>query len=434
MSSVLTNGFRCQVTGLLALLLVGPPAWAQHLDPHHARDLSRAEPEAVGLSASRLERLAAGMQQVVDDGGLSGVVTMVARNGRLAFADAVGVQDIESGQPMALNTLFRIWSMTKPVTGVALMMLYEEGKWQLNDPVSDYIPEFSDLRVYVGEQAAGSPATEPATRSMTMLELMTHSGGLDYGGADAVGQMYQEHGVPNPDAPLQTLIDDLSQLPLREQPGTSYHYSVSVDVQGYLVEKLSGQPFDEFLLTRIFEPLGMEDTGFFVPVGDVDRAARTYRATEDGLELTGDIRTLPPTGPMGGQGLYSTAGDYLRFAQMLLNGGALDGVQLLSPRTVQMMRTNHLADGPASTLPSTHVYGRGRGLGWGLGFEVVMDAAAAGEPTRDGTFYWLGAAGTWFWIDPASDLVFAGMIQHFGDAAREVYDKSRNSVYQALTR
>ena len=433
MPRVVTHGCRCLVFYTLAALILGTSVVAQDHGHPVARDLSHAEPAAVGLSAERLERLAAGMQRMVDDGQLAGIVTMLARRGQVALVDAVGVQDVETARPMSPDTIFRIWSMTKPVTGVALMMLYEEGKWRLNDPVSQYIPEFSDFKVYAGEYADGSPVLEAANRSMTMRELMTHSGGLDYGGTDAVGRMYQEKGVPDPDAPLQTLIDTLAQLPLRSQPGTSYHYSVSVDVQGYLVEKLSGQPFDEFLLTHIFEPLGMVDTGFFVPVGEVDRVARAHRATESGeLEITGEVRTLPPAGPMGGQGLYSTAGDYLRFVQMLLNGGEFNGARLLSPRTVEMMRTNHLQEGPLSTLPTGHIYGRGLGLGWGLDFEVVMDAAAAGEPLPNGTYYWLGAAGTWFWIDPVSDLTFVGMIQHFGDAAGKVHGLSRNLVYQAL--
>ena len=228
------------------------------------------------------------------------------------------------------------------------------------------------------------------------------------------------------DAPLQAMIDKLGELPLRSQPGTSYYYSISVDVQGYLVEKLSGQPFDEFLLTRIFEPLGMVDTGFFVPAGEVDRAARVHRADANGkLRLAdNDVRTLPPAGPSGGAGLYSTAGDYLRFTQMLLNGGELDGHRLLSPRTVEMMRTNHQLEEPLSTMPA--------GRGWGLDFAVVLDAAAAGEPYPDGTYFWSGAAGTWFWIDPVSDLTFVGMIQHRGAASGDVQGLSRNLVYQAL--
>lgn len=415
----------------IGLLPVEPVTAQEHRYGRHAaaRDLGPADPAAVGLSAARLERLDAGMQRMVDEGKLAGVVTMLARNGKVAFVDSVGVQDVESGAPLAADSIFLIYSMTKPVTAAALMMLYEEGKWQIDDPVSDFIPEFADLRVHAGEYADGSPVLEAAARSMTMRELLTHSGGLDYGFDDhPVARAYREKRVLDADAPLQDMIDKLSRLPLRSQPGVAWHYSVAVDVQGYLVEKLSGQPFDEFLLDRIFEPLGMVDTGFFVPAGDLDRAARIHQdADGGGLELAdNEVRTLPPAGPSGGGGLYSTAGDYLRFMQMLLNGGELGGARLLSPRSVEIMRTNHLLPGPLSTRPA--------GRGFSFGFEVVTDAAAAGEVYADGTYRWGGAAGTWFWIDPVTDLAFVGMIQHRGRAAGEVQALSRNLVYQALVR
>ncbi len=408
-------------------LLPVEPAAAQG---HHglARDLGHADPAVVGLSAARLERLDAGMQRMVDEGKLAGVVTMLARNGKIAFVDSVGVQDVESGTPMAADSIFLIYSMTKPITAAALMILYEEGKWQIDEPVSNFIPEFADLRVHAGEYADGSPVHEAATRSMTMRELLTHSGGLDYGFDNhPVARAYREKGVLDADAPLQDMIDKLGALPLRSQPGTEWFYSISVDVQGYLVEKLSGQPFDEFLLDRIFEPLGMVDTAFFVPAGEVDRVARIHQAGDDGLALAdNEVRTLPPAGPSGGGGLYSTAGDYVRFMQMLLNGGELGGVRVLSPRSVEIMRTNHLLPGPLATRPA--------GRGFSFGFEVVTDAAAAGEAYADGSYRWGGAAGTWFWIDPKTDLAFVGMIQHRGRAVGEVQSLSRNLVYGALTR
>ena len=399
-----------------------------------AGELSMVDPAVVELSAARLERLDAGMQRMVDEGKVAGVVTMLARKGHVAFVDAAGVQNVETGTPMSADTIFQIYSMTKPVTGVAMMMLYEEGKWRLNDPVSDYIPEFAELQVHVGEYADGSPVLEAANRSMTMRELMTHSGGFAYGGNDAVGRLYREKRVLDEDAPLQAMIDKLSELPLRSQPGTRFYYSLSVDVQGYLVQRLSGQPFDEFLLTRVFEPLGMEDTGFFVPAGEIDRSARIHQTSSNGeLRLAdNEVRTLPPAAPLGGQGLYSTAGDYLRFTQMLLNGGRLGGQRLLSPRTVEMMRTNHLLEEPLATMQSGTGTGTGRGRGFGLDFSVVMDAAAAGDPLPDGTYWWYGAAGTWFWIDPVSDLTFIGMIQNFGSSSAEIRGLSHNLVYQAL--
>ena len=369
--------------------------------PLFAAELEFADPEAVGFSSERLGQINDFVRRDIDEGRLVGVVTMVARNGKIVHFEAAGNYGLDNGKPIDKDALFRIYSMTKPITTVAMMMLYEEGKWRLNDPISKFIPEFANLKVHTGAMAGASPILEASDRPMTMRELMTHSGGLDYSGSDAVGRRYRERRVPNPNAPLQQLIDDLAELPLRSQPGTQYHYSVSVDVQGYLVEKLSGQPFDEFLLTRIFEPLGMGNTGFFVPSGSTGRAARIHRALDNGqLEAVDAVRTRPPAAPLGGQGLYSTAGDYLRFTQMLLNGGTFNGERLLAPRTVEMMRTNHLHDEPLATVPENSVsaVGGGLGLGWGLDFEVVLDAAAGGEPWRNGTYYWLGAAGTWFWI------------------------------------
>jgi CubicO group peptidase (beta-lactamase class C family) len=428
MRRVIALGFCSPALIAVAVLIVGSPVAAQHHGHDAERDLRHADASSVGLSADRLERLDAAMQQMVDDGKLAGVVTMLARHGQTAFVDAAGVQSVGDETPMSADSIFLIYSMTKPITGLAMMMLYEEGRWRLNDPVSQHIPEFASLKVHNGVRDDGSPMLVESDRSMTMRDLMTHTAGFDYGGDDPVGRLYQEKNVLDADAPLQAMIDKLGTLPLRAQPGTSYYYSLSIDVQGYLVEQLSGQPFDEFLLTRIFQPLGMSNTAFFVPAGEVDRAARIHRADDAGaLELTGQaVRTLPPAGPSGGGGLYSTAGDYLRFTQMFLNGGELDGVRLVSPRTVEMMRTNHLLAEPQRTMAP--------GRGWGLGFSVVTDAAAAGEPYPDGSYFWLGAAGTWFWIDPVNDLAFVGMIQHRGQAVREVQGLSRNLVYQALIR
>ena len=393
------------------------------------RDLAPIDPAEIGISAERLERLDAGMQAMVDDGKLAGVVTMLARHGKVAFVDVAGVQDVESGTPMARDSIFRIFSMTKPITGVAMMMLHEEGKWKLNDPVSRYIPAFANLKVYVGENAGGSLKLEDADRSMTMRQLMTHSAGLGYhlNPRHPVNQIFIERRWRDPTAPLQTMIDKLARIPLLVQPGTRYIYSSAVDVQGYLVEQLSGQPFGEFLEERIFEPLGMTDTAFYVPPAEVDRLALRHTAGRDGtlvLDSHGDPFTAPPAGPSGGGGLFGTADDYLRFTQMLLNGGELDGKRLLAPRTVEMMRTNHLSAEATANMRT--------GMGFGLGFMVYMDSAAAGEPHADGSYYWLGIDGTWFWIDPVMDLSFVGMIQYTGRAQREVHGLSRNLVYQAV--
>jgi CubicO group peptidase (beta-lactamase class C family) len=403
-----------------------PPAAAA---AETARDLAAAPPESVGVSSERLRRLDAAMKRMVDDGRLAGVVTLMARKGRVVNFNAVGKKDVGAPDPIGKDSIFRIYSMTKPITGVAMMMLYEEGKWRVDDPVSRYIPEFAALTVHTGENADGSLKVEPARRSMTMRELMTHSGGLGYvlNEQNPVDRLYRDRRVLDSSAPLENMIDGLATLPLIAQPGTRWYYSIAVDVQGYLVEKLSGQPFDEFLRRRIFEPLGMKDTAFHVPTDKLSRLALVHAEGESGrLAVTsmGGDPTIVPKGPSGGGGLFSTAEDYARFCQMLLNGGEWKGTRLLAPRTVEMMRTNHLRAEPLATARA--------GTGFGMDFAVVLDPAEAGEPYSEGTYYWAGAAGTWFWIDPLQDFAFIGMIQHRGRAVADVQGVSRNLTYQAI--
>jgi CubicO group peptidase (beta-lactamase class C family) len=409
---------------VLAVLALAPVA------AENGRDLAKASPESVGVSAERLKRLDAGLQRFIDEGRLAGVTTLLARRGKIINFNAYGKKDVRAADPVQRDSIFRIYSMTKPISAVAMMMLYEEGKWRLDDPVTRYIPEFAKLQVYVGDNPDGTMKLEDARRSMTMREIMTHSAGLGYvlNSANAVDRLVIKEQILNPAAPLQTMIDKLAKTPLMAQPGTRWYYSIAVDVQGYLVEKLSGQPFAEFLQSRLFGPLGMKDTGFFVPKAKVARLARVHTDGQGGkLAPPSDDAvdvTTPPLGPSGGGGLFSTLDDYMRFAQMMANGGEFGGTRYLSPRTVQMMRTNHLqADALKTVRPGT---------GWGLGFRTVIDAAAAGEPVADGTFDWYGIAGTWFWIDPTTDLVFVGMIQHRGRANDEIRNLSRNLVYQAL--
>ena len=414
----------------LAVLLLVVALTAPTAAERGAADLETAQPSDVGLSAERLARLDAGMQRMVDDGKLAGIVTILARRGKVVHVDTVGVKNVETGSALHRDSIFRIFSMTKPIVGAAMMMLYEEGKWRINDPVSKYIPEFADLDVYIGDNADGSMKREALGRPMRMRHLMTHTAGLGYtlNPRHPVHQMFLDQRVLDPEEPLQTMITRMAAVPLLAQPGTRYVYSAAIDVQGYLVEKLSGQPLAEFLDERIFAPLGMVDTAFYVPPEKLDRVARQHMMTDGSLALAegrrSQVRTTPPAGPSGGGGLYGTADDYLRFAQMMLNGGELDGVRLLGTRTVEMMRTNHMSEEARQT--------RGPGQGWGLGFSVVMDAAAAGESLADGSYFWLGAAGTWFWIDPANDLTFVGMIQHAGAAIQEVQGLSRSLVYQSI--
>jgi CubicO group peptidase (beta-lactamase class C family) len=320
--------------------------------------------------------------------------------------------------------------MSKPITGVAMMMLFEEGKWQLNDPVSKHIPEFANLKVAKVNPQNGSVTQVAPDHAMTMRELMSHSGGLTYGvfGSTPVDKMYTDANVLDRDATLQAMVDKLAKIPLLLQPGEKWQYSVSVDVQGYLVEKLSGQTFPEFLKQRIFDPLGMKDTAFYVPPDKMNRFVSFYTYDKDRKFVphpgVPDF-SKPPGAPSGGGGLVSTAMDYMRFCQMLLNGGELDGKRLLSPLSVQLMHSNVL---PANARTM------GPGIGFGLDFAVVEDPVAAGGYYGEGTYYWGGYAGTWFWIDPVYNLIVVGMIQHRGDGAPDVRALSRNLTYQAIVK
>jgi len=395
-----------------------------------AADLPTAKPESVGMSTQRLGKLKSEMQALVDRNQLPGVVTMVAKDGKIVEFDVAGKRDVESGAPLQKDSIFRIYSMSKPITGVAMMLLFEEGKWQLNDPVSKHIPEFANLKVAKVNPQNGSVTQVAPDHPMTMRELMSHSGGLTYGvfGSTAVDKMYTDVNVLDRDATLQAMIDKLGKIPLLHQPGERWHYSVSVDVQGYLVEKLSGQPFPEFLKQRIFEPLGMKDTAFYVPADKMNRFVSFYTYDKDRKFVAHpgvpDF-SKPPGAPSGGGGMVSTAMDYMRFCQMLLNGGELDGHRLLSPLSVQLMRSNVL---PASARTM------GPGTGFGLDFAVVEDPVAAGGYGGEGTFYWGGYAGTWFWIDPVYNMIVVGMIQIRGDGSPDVRGLSRNLTYQAIVK
>jgi CubicO group peptidase (beta-lactamase class C family) len=387
----------------LAALTAAPVMAAVH-------DLPTASAESEGMSAERLARLNAGMKELVDNGRLAGVVTMVSRHGKVVEFDAVGKRDIAANAPMQKDSIFRIYSMSKPITGVAMMILFEEGKWQLNDPVAKYIPEFAKLKVY-STDANGNVVMKDQNHAVTMRELMSHSGGFTYGffSQTAVDKMQMEADLLNPNNTLDEFIKRVAKLPLNSQPGTEWHYSISVDIQGYIVQKLSGMPFEEFLEKRIFKPLGMSDTGFYVPKEKLSRFAEFYSYDNEGKLKAVGVReglnhdfAAKPALSSGGGGLVSTAGDYMRFCQMLLNGGQLDGVRLLSPLTVELMRTNVLAPSVPILAP---------GAGFGLDFAIYTDPVAAGGYYGKGSYWWGGAAGTWFWIDPVNDLIVLGMIQ-----------------------
>ena len=399
-----------------------------------------APPESVGFSSEALAKMDPGMQAIVDQKHLSGVVTLVARHGKVVQHKAYGYQDLERQTPMTIDTIARIYSMTKPVTGVAMMMLYEEGKWKPTDPVSKYIPEFKGLKVFAGMGSDGAPTLEALAHEPTMGELMSHSAGFTYGlfGNTPVDKLYQAAGPLNAPS-LQEFIARVAALPLLYQPGTRWVYSVSVDIQGYLVEKLSGKTFPDFLRTRIFEPLGMKDTAFFVPQEKLARVATIYSWNQARNSLVAEPRdpaiTKMPGLPSGGGGLYSTAADYFRFAQMVSNGGELDGKRLLKRSTIDTMHTNVLSEQVLNKNEGIGQAAFSPAQGFGYDFAVVLDPERAKRQVGKGSYWWWGAAGTWFWIDPTNDLVVIGIIQRRGGVpgATNHEDVSRRVVAEALT-
>jgi CubicO group peptidase (beta-lactamase class C family) len=404
-----------------------------------ASEPAAAKPEALGFSSQRLDVLHSAIQEQVDQKYLAGVVTLLARHGKVVETKAYGKKDIAAGTPMTTDTIFRVFSMTKPVTGVAMMILYEQGKWHPEDPISKYIPEFVKLKVFKGLDADGKMILEDPIHPPTMHELMTHTAGFTYGafGNTPVDKMYQAQGILQSKS-LQDMVNKLANIPLLYQPGTKWVYSVSMDVQGYIVEKISGQSLPDFMKQHIFDPLGMKDSGFYVPKEKWSRFATLYVGDDKGQVLPAPGNPgydKQPTMPSGGGGMVSTAQDYLRFAQMLLNGGELNGVRILAPSSVQLMTSNHL---PPSLMTGEFSIGYERmrpGMGWGYDCAVFTDPAEADEIVGKGTFYWLGAADTWFWVDPANDLIFVGMTQHlYGRLQPNVEDLSRPPVYQALVK
>ncbi|MEX0738691.1 MAG: serine hydrolase domain-containing protein [Pseudohongiella sp.] len=417
---------RLLLTSALSVLAFAPSLYAQE------RDLARVSPEEVGMSADGINDLAHAMRQEVDEGNLAGVVSALMRNGKLVHLDAHGYQSIEAQEAISEDTIFRIFSMTKPVTSVAMMMLLEEGRFSLDDPVSRYIPELANLEVAIEDGPGGFPVTEPANHEMTIRELMSHTGGLTYGlfSRSQVDSQYVAANILDTEGTLQDMIDKLSRIPLRQQPGTLWHYSVSVDVQARLVEVLSGMPFDEFLHARIFEPLGMTDTGFYVPEEKRERFATMYMSGENGLiapndGFGGDYRASVKLFS-GGGGLVSTITDYMRFTQMLANGGELDDVRLLNESSVEAMRSNQLPEG-MEEIPGYP------GNQFGLNFAIVADPAR-NDGMSEGSYWWWGIGGTWFWIDPVEDLVFIGMIQNRNlGYARQLQGISKRMVYGAIT-
>jgi CubicO group peptidase (beta-lactamase class C family) len=418
---------------LLVALLLLTTAYAQGISP--------VAPADVGLSKERLDRIKPAIEKMVSQNRLAGGIGLIARRGKIAYFDTYGMADKESGKPMPKDAIFRIFSMTKAVTGVAVMILYEEGRFTLTDPVSRYLPEFATMRVAVekADPASGKRVlshTVPAERPITVLDLLRHTSGFNYAGPpDEKGEpSYQRMGLNaagGNDFPLSEFVKRLTQAPLVHQPGTTWDYSFSMDVLGRLVEVTSGQTLDQFFAERIFKPLKMEDTDFYVPQQKWGRLATLYTPNPDGTikrasDAEQESAKKRPVLFMGGAGLMSTAIDYARFVQMLVNGGQLEGVRILSPRTVDLMRADVLGD-----LPMVRVMGLPPpGYGFGLTFAVSRGPAETASAVSKGEYNWGGAAGTSFWIDPQEQMVGVWMMQTMLDLTRGAVFKQL--AYQAI--
>ena len=416
-------------TALMFAAWVGvAPGWSQSVPP--------ATPASVGMSAERLNRLSSTVQRHVDEKRSAGVVAIVVRQGKVVYLEAFGKRDIEAGAPMQKDTIFRIASMSKAITSVAAMVLLEEGKLLLNDPVSKFIPAFAKTTVMVPPPAgavAGTPVSAvPARRPITIRDLLTHTAGIGYGAGPAEA-LYKAANVhmwyfADKAEPIATTIDRLAPLPFDAQPGEKYVYGFNTDILGVVVEKASGMSLDEFFRTRIFQPLKMVDTHFYLPVDKRGRLAAVYSMVDGTLTRAGDAgmgQGAYVDGPRqsfsGGAGLLSTATDYARFMQALVNGGELDGVRVLSPKTVELMTSNHVGT----------LFNEGR-LGFGLGFDVIEHLGRAGVPGSVGLFGWGGAYHTTFWGDPKEQVVAVLMEQLLPNGGSDLHGKFRALVYQAI--
>ena len=410
----------------------------QSAQADHPRDLSPVEPEAVGLSREGLERVDAVLEELIAADELAGALTMVVRHGRTAHVNPMGKKDLATGAPLAADTIFRIYSMTKPVTAAAMMALYDEGRWRPQDPISKHLPELADLKVLASLDAGGKPVLAAPDHAPTMRELMTHTAGFSYGFMpEPVDDFYRAAHIWTQGS-LDAFVRTVAALPLAYQPGTQWRYSIAMDIQGAIIERLSGQRLADFMRTRLFEPLGMVDTGFFVPPEKASRLSGLYRksktrglAPPDVLPL-GVNHSKPPAMASGGGGLVSTAADYARFAQMLLDRGTFGGVRILQPESVDLMSRNQL---PPELMAGPWGVGYQQirpGFGYGFNCAVHYDPDAAGVPVGKGTFQWDGAAGTWFWIDPVNDLVFVGMIQLLSESLPSLQQKTQRRIAKAL--
>lgn len=389
------------------------------------------DPKRLGFSDERLGRIQQLQQRFVDEGKLPGFVTLIARRGEIAYLHTVGYRDIARKRPYEIDTIVRIFSMTKPITTVALLMLYEQSLFNLHDPLYDYLPEFKEITVYEGGERV------PAASSITIQHILTHTSGITYGNPEGspVDRQYHEADLHNKERSLEEVVKQIATLPLRFHPGTKWHYGMSTDVVGRLVEVLSGQSLADFIEQHICQPLGMVDTAFHIDPNKTNRFATLYQVTpENPLAVLDEPETsgyLPPvTMYSGGGGMISTVGDYYRFTQCLANNGQLDGVRLLGRKTVQRMRQNHLAP---KLLPVRFEFSEPYyGLGFGLGVSPMLDITQSGIMGSNGDHGWGGYAETVFWIDPQEEMIVINMTQCIPSGYHPIRKLLRTAVYQAL--
>lgn len=400
-------------------------------------------PESVGLSTARLQRMDEFLQRrYLDTGKLVGLHTLIARKGEVAHQFVAGDAYREQGKSLQDDAIFRIYSMTKPITSVAFMMLVEEGLVALDEPVHRWIPEWKNLRVFTGG-FSGTWQTKPTSRPMLMVDLLRHTSGLTYGFQQRtnVDAAYRKAKVGEIEkaGTLDGMIAALADIPLEFSPGDLWNYSVSTDILGYLVGKITGMPFEDFLQARLFGPLGMVDTGFFVPDSKATRLAACYALTPSGKVVLQDdpeksSYRAPPSFISGGGGLVSTMADYTRFCKMLAGGGQLDGTQYISPKTLALMTANHLPNGADIPTMSVSLFSEAAysGVGFGLGFSTTLDPAKTLIPGSAGDFSWGGAASTFFWVDPAEDLFMIFMTQLLPSSAYPIRRELRTLTYAAV--
>jgi CubicO group peptidase (beta-lactamase class C family) len=400
--------------------------------------------DTLGLSPARLARLDAHLaEKYLATRRLPCTLTLIARHGEVVHSHAQGLADVERGIPAREDTIFRIYSMTKPITSVALMMLVEQGKIALDDPVHKYIPEWKNLGVFVAGTHKLGFQTKPCTRPMQVVDLFRHTAGLTYGFQlrTNVDEAYRREKIGEIEkaGTLEDMIKTLAKLPLEFSPGDAWNYSVATDVLGWLVQVVSGQKFEDYLAEHIFRPLGMVDTGFHVREGQEHRFAACYQPSKDGTITVQDDPTTssflkPPSFISGGGGLVSTASDYLQFCRMLLNGGTLGGHRIISRKTLALMTANHLPGGGSIASLSKSLFSEAAydGVGFGLGFATTMSASRTLMPGSDGDFFWGGAASTFFWIDPEEDLIGIFMTQLMPSSTWPVRKEMRTMVYAAL--